>query len=84
MLETYSDDDVDHDAEGTFKVIGLLVAQEIANNNDSENEDDGVEDFEVEILGFISFRSYSASRLQKAYHMLMETPADKDHQRSVE
>ena len=52
---TYRNDDVDHDTKGTLQVIGFLVTQEVANNNDSKDEDDDVENFEIQILRFISF-----------------------------
>ena len=42
-----SDDDVNHYAQCSLQVVGLTVAQEIPSDNDSENEDDGVEDFEI-------------------------------------
>lgn len=42
-----SDDDVNHYAQCSLEIVGLAVAQEVPGDNDSENEDDGVEDFEI-------------------------------------
>lgn len=46
----YSDDDVYENAQSTLEVIGLAVAQEVSSHDDSEDEDDSVEDFEIQIL----------------------------------
>ena len=47
------DDHVDQDAESTFEVVGLLIPEEVAHNDDGEDEDDDVEDFEVEVHALV-------------------------------
>jgi hypothetical protein len=45
---TNGNDNVNEHAKHTFQVVALAVPQEIANHEDGQDQDDGVEDFKVE------------------------------------
>ena len=46
----HSYDDIDKYAKRAFKIVRLLVAEEVSNYNDREDQDDDIERLKVKIL----------------------------------
>lgn len=45
--------DIDNNAQGTFKIVGLLVSQKVTDHQDTQDQHDNVEEVEVQVHSLV-------------------------------
>ena len=71
--------DVDEYAKRALKIIRLLVAKEVTNYDDREDQDDDIEGLKIKIL-HCSAKFHHTQLIHITYHAFGEAPTNYDNQ----